>query len=149
MRYETEKDREIENEILTQAIELQPGCQWNARKITGKNEWRYHADFFVTDGGSKKSFFLEVKDRRTWNDSFDSVLLDVCKWRNLLSLSAATGLPCVFMPRLAGKIFALTLSREIIPRANFVWIGRTDRNDPDDGQPCIMIPLNLFREVGA
>ena len=149
MRYETELDRQVEEQILQDA-QLRTGRRWDAHKLSGKNEARYHADYFITDLDSKRSFWLEVKDRPSWPvRGWASVLLDVCKYRNLRNLATTTGLPAIFMPRLAGVLYSVNLTEDHLRLCGFAWRGRTDRNDPDDGQPCIFIPLTLFTEVGA
>jgi hypothetical protein len=33
------------------------------------------------------------------------------------------------------------------PHINLVMGGRTDRNDPQDTEPCVLIPMSMFKMV--
>jgi len=153
-RYETEHDLEMEREICKEICLTEWGCGFQPIKLTREsgNEGRYHADYYVQKAGNEYHgtgyghCWLEIKDREDFvPKGYDSVLLDLYKWRAMCSLAQYSGLPAYFCPRLSGVVHRLACEPGL--RFKMKWMGRIDRSDPADKHPVLLLPLEAFEEV--
>ena len=179
MRYEVPDDLRCENEILAEILKTEWGSQWTpprydvekakanpgkpiecfpdgSIKLSGAGEMRYHADFAMRDNRSGHiSAFIEIKDRKNWR-GFDSIILDLFKWKNLCILAETSGLPVFFCPRLNWdngnqEVLSLRVRKELIDVIHIPirWNGRTDRGDWNDLHPCLELPVKSFNKVAT
>lgn len=105
----------------------------------------YGADFAILDPGSKEvQAWVEVKvytqDVRAY------VPLSFGKYRNLVGLSAVSGLPALLLVKTPTKL----LEHELARGGYRIKVdGRTDRGQPGDLEPCIIIEPERFRVIPA
>ena len=135
-RYETEADLKNEVEVIA------PVERW-LRCRAVKFAARYRADFAMVERGGLICCFAEVKVR---NERIDPYWIGLDKWTALYQLSDHArycSLIVVRWPTQLAYVPVLPEYRSALTRLG----GRTDRNDPDDIEPMVLIPLAHFRPL--
>jgi hypothetical protein len=90
--------------------------------------------------GPVREMWLEVKTRSVDHDRFDTAFLFASKWKALRALDGPVGLWIQWADWIYGLCRVdLCPDLEAVERN-----GRRDRNDPQDIQPVVYIPLNWF-----
>jgi hypothetical protein len=135
-RYETAEDLNHEFTIATEWA-----AQWNATIQKLPEGKRYFCDMGVFRDGNMVAI-AEVKDRPAWKPSYGTVILGLSKVRDLYSYNKLS-IPAYFVARLAGVIHYTRIDDRIADW-HIHWSGRTDRNDPQDLEPCVHIPFEAF-----
>lgn len=105
----------------------------------------YQADFALFEEASRQLWgWAEVK---VYTDEIRAyVPLGVAKWRALLSLAALTEHPAHLVVRTPSRLYEHRLER----RGYEIRIdGRTDRKQPGDLEPCILIRPEALTELRA
>ncbi len=108
---------------------------------------RYHLDY-VMRRGDKAVAFCEVKTRNYKMSEIDSMggyLMSVGKWMAGKSMSKSTGLPFVLVVKTTDGIWYAKFT-EFKPDDVLVR-GRTDRNDWQDIEPCVLLNCNRFTKL--
>lgn len=101
-------------------------------------------DRAVKQGGVLKAF-VEIKNR---NKSYPTYLISLKKWRDMLRISDAAGVPAIL-----AVCWPVNGERKIkVIRVNgaefsVVQGGRKDRNDPRDMEDMVEIPISQFEDV--
>lgn len=135
-QYETEKDRIRQREV---ADALQ-----NVWKCTcHEMPYSYILDFIAMRGG-KALAFIEVKCRKRAYEGAHSVGVALRKLLAADAYERATGLPSFFAVRF---MLCGTVAYTKLEKRESIGIGiggRTDRNDKDDVEPMIYIPISDF-----
>ena len=88
---------------------------------------------------------IEYKNRPHESSRFPTYLLSVHKWMSMRSLANTIGVPAVLVVEFKDGMRHYTLEAGT---AKTSWAGRRDRDDADDMEPCMMIPMELFGSVG-
>ena len=139
LHYETEENRAAELEIG------EAFAKWKGVKLRKLPEGpRYSVDFSAFKGKNMVAI-IEVKDRPTWMPSYDDVILSVYKVGQLYSYHQM-GSIALFVVRLPHGIYWVRIN-DRVKLYQISWMGRSDRGDKDDKEPCAHIPLSHFREV--
>ena len=140
--YETKKD--LDNELDAVAVaERKWGCEMLKLPI------RYHLDF-VAKRGDKAVAFCEVKTRNYTMEKIGQMggyLMSIGKWSAAKQLHDATGLPFILIVRTIDGIWYSSF-KEFTPDDVLVR-GRTDRNDWQDIEPCVLIDVAKFTKLEA
>ena len=138
--YETTADLQREDDVLKVLEKL-----WNLKLI--KLPIRYHLDFVAVKEDRAKAF-VEVKTRNYSMQQIDAMggyLMSIGKWSSAKSLYDCSGLPFVLVAKTTDGIY-YSVFKEFKPDDILVR-GRTDRNDWQDIEPCVLIKSNRFKKV--
>lgn len=140
--YETERD--LEHEFVA----IEDLCRkWNCEMT--KLPIRYHLDFVVRRG-DKAVAFCEVKTRNYTMEKIGQMggyLMSIGKWSAAKQLHDATGLPFILVVRTIDGIWYSSF-KEFTPDDVLVR-GRTDRNDWQDIEPCVLLDVSKFTKLEA
>lgn len=101
----------------------------------------YHVDFMglsKASGGSNVKFFVEVKHRKIDHNRYDTYMLSLKKWINMNLIRRYGGLPVYLAIRYQDLDLCLPVTDEVFP---INYMGRLDRGDEADMEPCIMVPI--------
>lgn len=138
--YESEEDRKNEEEIIKSILSVnRDGLSYRKMPMS------YKLDYAITEGeGSfpKVIAFVEIKDKRSFKPHYKSIICSTAKWQSMVLTYFATGVPCWYAVRIpCGGIGMIRASAgEFEAR----YGGRTDRDDPDDQHPCLLLPVEMF-----
>jgi len=138
-----ESNTDLNNEqYVAQKIGAVWGCEFKKMPI------RYHLDFVLTKG-DKAVAFCEVKSRNYTMQRIDEMggyLMSIGKWSSAKNLSEASGLPFILVARTLDGIW-YTVVKDFKPDDVLVR-GRTDRNDWQDIEPCVLLKCERFKQIG-
>ena len=140
--YETKEDLSNELDAVAVAEKL-----WNC--TMSKLPIRYHLDF-VAKRGDKAVAFCEVKTRNYTMEQIGRMggyLMSIGKWSAAKQLHDCTGLPFILVVRTTDGLWFGTF-RDFTPDDVMVR-GRTDRNDWQDIEPCVLINVSKFSKLEA
>lgn len=142
MRPLYESDADLDNE----ASIAQMLCrQWDCKFV--KLPLRYHLDFVVTRG-DKAVAFAEFKTRNYTMEQINKMggyLLSIGKWAAAIQLCEASQLPFVLVVKTIDGLYCSTFT-EFKPDDVLVR-GRTDRNDWQDMEPCVLLNTQRFKRI--
>jgi len=137
-----ESNTDLNNEqYVAQKIGSAWGCEFKKMPI------RYHLDFVLTKG-DKAVAFCEVKSRNYTMQRIDEMggyLMSIGKWSAAKNLSEASGLPFILVARTLDGIW-YTVVKDFKPDDVLVR-GRTDRNDWQDIEPCVLLKCERFKRL--
>jgi len=137
-----ESNTDLNNEqYVAQKIGSAWGCEFKKMPI------RYHLDFVLTKG-DKAVAFCEVKSRNYTMQRIDEMggyLMSIGKWSAAKNLSEASGLPFILVARTLDGIW-YTVVKDFKPDDVLVR-GRTDRNDWQDIEPCVLLKCERFKKL--
>ena len=137
-----ESNTDLNNEqYVAQKIGTAWGCEFKKMPI------RYHLDFVLTKG-DKAVAFCEVKSRNYTMQRIDEMggyLMSIGKWSAAKNLSEASGLPFILVARTLDGIW-YTVVKDFKPDDVLVR-GRTDRNDWQDIEPCVLLKCERFKKL--
>lgn len=135
-RYETDADLASEKAIATAW-----GAKYGAEPHKLPDGPRYSIDFWFTKGRVLVAV-AEVKDRRGWKLEYGTIILGLSKVKALYEYHLM-GIPAYFIVRLIGSVYFIRIDDRIKD-----WVidrmGRTDRGDKDDMEPCYHIPMGAM-----
>jgi hypothetical protein len=132
--YETDHDRQVERELIDLFIHESS----TAKKLPLGG--RYTIDFAVYRNTGDLAAVVEVKNRPTWEERYQTVFLSLSKTKELLEFEAI-GVPAYFLVRLAE--FGVYYWRcRSISGLHIRHGGRRDRDDHADTEPCVHIPVS-------
>lgn len=137
--YETEDDLSNEQRVAERLSEA-----WKCKFV--KMPIRYHLDFVLTRG-DRAVAFCEIKTRNYTMERINEMggyLMSIGKWASAKALSEASGLPFILVANTTDGIWymkAITfVADDILVR------GRTDRNDWQDIEPCVLLRCDRFKK---
>lgn len=134
--YETEEDRSRERAVADILAE-----KWNC--TFNKNPAFYPIDFSLTRNSKRVVAFCEIKCWKS-DPKKDFVILSLHKWIDGLQIVKATNIRCLVVFSFpSGRILYRDINDD---KLNVIFSGRTDRGDPDDLEPCVVIPLNMMMD---
>ncbi|MFN7323059.1 MAG: hypothetical protein ACK5SP_02180 [bacterium] len=141
-RYETKDDLDREQHVAA-ILEQEWRCRLEKLPI------RYHLDYVITQDG-KAVAFCEIKTRRYSMEQIDKMggyLMSIGKWTSAMALSDSSGLPFILTAvTTCGVWYAVFRSGEF--DADDVLVrGRTDRNDWQDVEPCVLLYSSRFTRI--
>ena len=134
--YETQETLDAEEKIANTISEL-----WKAK--LSKLPIRYKLDYAAERNGRIVAW-IEIKTRKyKWAD-FDTFMLSLDKYLAAVELGKVTNLPVTLVVKWVDKVGYV----DLLNCTGVVKMGgRNDRNDTQDVQPVIYIPMNNFREL--
>ena len=136
MRPLYESSTDISNEA---AVVAEVSKKW--RRHFDKLPIKYGVDYCVTKGADIVAF-AEVKCRNYSYSEIDKMggyMISAHKWVIGGTFADAIGVPLVLIVKLTDGIW-WTKERS----KKLILGGRKDRNDPQDVEPCILIPMKSF-----
>ncbi len=132
--YESAADRKREKSFAHQI-----------EKVTGaflkKTPPFYHVDFMGLTRQSKGAnvgFFVEIKHRKIDHNRYDTYMLSLKKWINMNLIRRYGGVPVFLAIRYLDIDLCIPVTDEVFP---INYMGRVDRGDEADMEPCILIPI--------
>jgi len=142
--YESEEDRRNEEEIIKTILSVnRDGLSYRKMPMS------YRMDYSITEGdGSfpKVIAFVEVKDKRSFKPHYKNILCSTAKWQSMMMTYASTSVPCWYAVRIpCGGIGAIRVTVRHRP-FEVRYGGRTDRGDPEDQHPCVLIPVGQLKK---
>ena len=143
--YESDSDRRKEKSFAA-VIEEQWVC------ILKKSPPFYHIDFMGIDVTSsvpakhRLEFFVEMKHRKINRDKYPTYMLSLKKWINMNLLRRFSGMPVYLTIRYLDVDVYLHVTDEVFPVS---YMGRVDRGDESDMEPCIMVPIDRMIPLGG
>ena len=140
--YETQEDLSREGNISS-LLEKRWGCKLLKMPI------RYHLDYVVQRDG-KAIGFCEIKTRNYTMKSIGNMggyLLSIGKWSSAKQLVDCSGLPFMLVVCTLDGLWCAKFT-EFVPKDIQVK-GRTDRNDWQDIEPCVLLDILLFKKISS
>lgn len=136
-KYETAENLAAEEQIAEQISVL-----WKA-SLT-KLPIRYKLDYAAERNGRIVAW-IEVKTRKYKKSDFDTFMLSLDKYLAAIEIGKVTNLPVTLVVRWTDKIGYVDLMncRGVVKMG-----GRKDRNDSQDIQPAVYIPIDDFKGLG-
>jgi len=138
--YETTADLEGEASVATTLASI-----WNCEFV--KLPLRYHLDFVVTRNGRAVAY-AELKTRNYSMADIDKMggyLMSIGKWSAAKQICDASLLPFVLIVKTLDGLYRSSFT-EFIPDDVLVR-GRTDRNDWQDIEPCVLLNTKRFKRI--
>jgi hypothetical protein len=141
--YETDADLGSEQEVADM-LSVRWKCNFHKMPI------RYHLDFVLTRG-DKAVAYAEVKTRNYTMEKIGEMggyLMSIGKWSAAKQLSEASRLPFILIVRTLDGLYSSIFNHAdgFIPDDVLVR-GRTDRNDWQDIEPCVLLNTNKFTRI--
>jgi hypothetical protein len=143
--YETEDDLQRESEVIKK-IESAWKCQ--AVKLSIK----YSLDYGLKRA-DKVVAFCEIKTRNYTMESIGKMggyLLSLGKWTAAKQLSDATKLPFFLIAKTLDGVYYAQFNSQINDSFSIddvLFRGRTDRNDWQDIEPCVLLNVSRFNKL--
>jgi hypothetical protein len=140
--YETQQDRDREERVKEH---LQAVWKSTLHKLPIRYEVEWLA--FRKDGRAVAA--IEFKWRSNPSGRFETYLLALGKWMALDRLRVACGLRSILVVEFSDALMFHVLGEVDSDEIRIEWGGRTDRSDPNDMEPCVMIPMEKFRAIAG
>jgi hypothetical protein len=139
--YETEADLQREQEVA-ELVGLRFNCDMH------KLAKRYVVDYIATRGDNKQGVaFCEIKGgNHTWEDyqRMGGFRIALHKWAYARFYCEASNLPFLFVAAAADGAWYRPFA-DFSHQYTILYSGRTDRNDPQDMDPCMVLPCDTFK----
>ena len=138
--YETKKDLDHEKEVAKKL-----GKAWGVE--FKKLPIRYHVDFVLTKGENAVGF-CEVKTRNYTMSRINEMggyIMSMGKWSAAKSLSETSGLPFILVILALDGMWYLKSTE--FKHDGIKVRGRTDRDDWQDMEPCVILNCRRFKKV--
>lgn len=136
--YESEQNRLDEREAARK-IALRKG--WQIQKLP----MQYRLDYALVDHAKTVKAFLEVKRRHNLRAKYDTFMISLSKYTAALHLTHDTGVPCWFAVQWDDSLELWRVREEMA--VQFSVGGRVDRNDSEDIEPVVLIPVSYFKQL--
>jgi len=89
----------------------------------------------------------EVKCRTNPREQYPTLMLSLAKWMHGKQLAKELAVPFLVVIKWTDGIFWHEVTDKSLISHGFG--GRTDRNDDQDVEPVVYIPINLFRKIST
>jgi hypothetical protein len=107
----------------------------------------YYIDFAATRDG-RVTIWVEIRCRSCSRNKYESFMLSLNKVRHAIQLSNDTGKPVVFVTEWTDGIFWIEMQESMLKLPLVIGGGAiTRRNDWQDIEPLVLIPINDFRPL--
>ena len=139
--YETDADLDRESDVIDVVEKA-----WNC--TAAKLPIRYHLDY-VLKRGDKAVALCEIKTRNYTMQKIGEMggyLMSIGKWDAAKRLSDATLLPFILIAKTLDGVYYSSFQDEFKPDDVLVR-GRTDRNDWQDIEPCVLLDVSRFKKL--
>jgi len=138
--YESKKD--LDGEVQVAEV---LGQKWGCKFI--KLPIRYHLDFVITKGDMAVAY-AELKVRKYSMPDIGRMggyMISLGKWAAAKQMSEASLLPFILVVKASDGIYQYTT--KTFEHDGVMVRGRTDRNDWQDVEPCVMLNVDRFKKV--
>jgi len=139
--YETEKDRQAEMEIAHEFVR----AKWNCEVL--KNPIQYRVDFALLRPPLLVFAWAEIKTRGHAKGHFPTFLLSLEKVIRAKELARETGKPAFLIVKWTDHVGWMDFQEIRADEWPIEIGGRSDRGDPQDLEPCVMIPIRFFKRA--
>ena len=139
--YETDADLDRESGVIDVVEKA-----WNC--TAAKLPIRYHLDY-VLKRGDKAVALCEIKTRNYTMQKIGEMggyLMSIGKWDAAKRLSDAPLLPFIRIAKTLDGVYYSSFQDEFKPDDVLVR-GRTDRNDWQDIEPCVLLDVGRFKKI--
>lgn len=136
--YETKESLAREAEVAQQVAEV-----WKAKSV--KMPKYYKCDYALARGRAVKAF-MEIKCRDVSPETYKTIILSVDKFTFLVETDRATKIPCLFVVRFSDGSTRYARLAELKDFSVEIG-GRFDRNDPDDTEAVVHIPIGEMKPL--
>lgn len=107
---------------------------------------KFAIDFMAFDlNGDNAVAVIEVKRRKNNHNKYSSVILSLTKFNRGIEFYQANDLAFIFVVQFDDGIFVYEYSPNDL--LMIVFGGRTDRNDEQDFEPVVQIPINKMERL--
>ena len=141
--YETSGDRQNEKKVV-EFLQERWNCEADKLKIACE------IDYSLTRDG-KIIGVMEIKCRKydyKTLDGWNGLILSAHKWQAAKRWGKTHEIAFVLALGLLDGIYVLSVgANEKWPLLQLITGGRRDRNDPQDIEPCVLIPMKLFKRM--
>jgi hypothetical protein len=114
---------------------------WDAEFV--KLPMAYHIDWAIIRGSEIKAF-AEFKRRHNPKDRYPTFMLSLKKFQNGKSLGAEVGVPFLIIVEWDDGLWYCDAKNV---ERTYGFGGRRDRNDSQDQEPVVFIPIQAFYKV--
>ena len=138
--YENEQSKADEARIILsfcEGVYTESGQEFTPIKLP----MRHKVDYALCSGDKTIRAFAEVKKRDIPSDKYREILLSFDKYDAMVRLTEY-GFKCILVFEFHDGIFYVDVKNIVDCKIGIG--GRTDRNDPEDIEPCIFIPNHLW-----
>jgi hypothetical protein len=141
--YETSADRKREA-VVAETLAV----AWDCEMV--KLPRQYPVDYMAIREG-KPSAFVEIKCKTYSKDVIDrngGFLMSLAKWANACALCEESGLQFCIAVQYPEALWYCPVRKGIKAHHDGIrFFGRTDRNDPQDMEPCILLKPDRWTEI--
>tara|TARA_R110002110_G_scaffold84817_1_gene220549 strand:- start:537 stop:983 length:447 start_codon:yes stop_codon:yes gene_type:complete len=132
--YETSKD--FENEKNIQNV-IEEKTSWRLTKLPK----RYYLDFLAFNSNGNTEAVIEVKRRHNNHDKYEDVILSLAKYMQGLEYATTLGVAFLFAVEFNDGYYIHFSSSDNLKHFKITMGGRRDRQDPEDIEPVVHIPI--------
>ena len=139
--YESSDDLERESSVIAKVE-----TAWKCKAV--KLSIKYSLDYVLVRG-DKALAFCEVKTRNytmAQIDQFGGYLLSLGKWMAAKQISDSCGLPFFLIVQTTDGIYYADFHSDFGLPDGVLVRGRTDRDDWQDVEPCVLLNVNRFKK---
>lgn len=133
MLYETDANRKSEADVLS-TISAKYNCE------VEKCSHLSPVDAFLLNGDGSHGAVVEVKVRRNEHTRYPTYMLSYTKYKSIVAISEAENIPPLLIVRFTDGLYATKLTGNYDIKEG----GRRDRNNPNDIETCVFIPMQEF-----
>jgi hypothetical protein len=141
--YETAETLRKEAELMDYALSV-----WNWKGSKQKMARKFEIDWAIVGDDEEIVAWVETKVRDCRSNDFSTLMISTTKTMRLDYLEIMTGIPAYLLIGWKDKVGITGHPPEGYAALPVVYKGRTyDTRDPEDIEPCTLIPISYFREV--
>lgn len=141
--YETTADRKREA-----AVAETLAASWDCEMV--KLPRQYPVDYMAIRNG-KPTAFVEIKCKTYPKEVIDrngGFMMSLAKWANARALCESSGLKfCIAVQYPESMWYCRVNAWEDFSHDGIQFFGRTDRNDPQDMEPCILLKPDRWTQI--
>lgn len=135
--YETNRNKRIENRIAEKL-----GEHWNCQIVKLKAAYAEIDRAAIRD--EEIGAFVEIKRRYVDRETYPDIILSLSKVKEAFVLESCSGKPCYFVVQFND---CLAWAKMVVKGRTVRMAGRFDRDDPQDVEPCVAIPIDEFKVI--
>lgn len=117
-----------------------------------KNPIQYRMDWSVLKKKSEEVIaMIEYRSRRYTKkkiEDWGGIKLSLAKFQAAIILDDKMGIPCRMFFRFSdceeGQYYRFDLNKESYEQCNLSWMNMIKRNDPQDQEPVVLVPMDLL-----
>ena len=134
--YESNKDLANEKEVAS-ILSAKNGYVFHKLKIA------YHVDWLIMENGKPK-YVAEIKRRFNPSNQYPTLMLSLQKWMKGKEMAAEMNIPFVLIIRWDDGLFFYKTGSSTV---TYGFGGRYDRDDSQDQEPMVFIPVDKFKRI--